>query len=973
MSCIDCGKDSIMSIWNNIQTKKDSIYAIETTLDNYNTVSENFPDFTDLVNKLVKLCREDEIIDTLPYTLFRDAFILWDSGSERNAVLKMQQGISEFDKNRKIFGGESLFNYMRPNFSNAGMHTERLQYYQSKLEQYKKFGPKENMAVCYHAIGGYYYNYLADYEQAINYYLKSSEVFKTFSPYNYCNELGVIGWSYYYWGNYNRAKYYLELSNPLAFELKRWNIYIGNKIILGLINKETHDYATALKFMDEAGQLLDSIFIPSTYSIYVSEKAGVLIEMQRIEEAFPFLLDALNTKNKFRLRMISTNGLLQVEYYFFKYYMYKGNFDLAEKWLITSYSVALSENAIRPIQLYRKELASFYTQIGNVEKANIFSQLYIHANDSIKSVQDALNIAQYENDRLQQEQEENLRISELQKLRQRNYFLMGSILLFIIAVGTISRLQYIRRTKKHLEEKNRIIEIAKEKAEEREKFEQQFLANMSHEIRTPINAVTGMAEILLHNTHLPEQEKYLNAIQQSGITLLHLINDILDISKVESGKLELEQIDFSISEVLSQVKQILSIKVEEKGLDLILHMDPEMRDVVVGDPHRLNQILLNLCNNAVKYTEKGHVQIEVYVLKKNDNEQTLRFTISDTGIGIPKEKLKTIFETFKQAHASDSRKYGGTGLGLSISKQLIEMQGGNIEVASEVGFGSSFIFNITYAYGNADAITDSTIAFKIADASALDGLRILLVDDNAYNRIVAEDAIHLKAHVFIATAANGKEAIDQLTKEDFDVILMDIQMPVMDGYEATHIIRTTMPADKKDIPIIALTASVMRSDLHRCLEAGMNTYVPKPFKIWELLKAIAEVTGRSIQLDKQLIHAPQKQEADTIVDIAFLQEITDGNNALIETYISTFISNTKKHIAAIEEALTAEDYDTIGSLVHLIKPHYKMMGVKNISQTIIDLEMYAKEKSHTERIPGLFKELKSVSQLAFEELENHLE
>ncbi|MBL0071706.1 MAG: response regulator [Bacteroidetes bacterium] len=421
------------------------------------------------------------------------------------------------------------------------------------------------------------------------------------------------------------------------------------------------------------------------------------------------------------------------------------------------------------------------------------------------------------------------------------------VLYFVTAVSFIIgfikwRERNVKKEKVILENKITVatkqIRIEKERAEQSEKFKQQFLANMSHEIRTPMNAVMGMTNLVLDSELNPKQKKYLTGVKNASENLLHIINEILDLSKVEAGKMELEEIDFSIRDVVEQVYQVLKHKADEKSIELIISINSNVPEVVVGDPVRLYQILLNLTGNAIKFTDKGSVQLAVDCLPlatasvetSNLKLQTLNFCVIDTGIGIPQDKLQTIFDSFSQANSSDSRKYGGTGLGLSISKQFIKLMGGKLIVESVVNSGSTFSFALHLPIGSSENLLQQKSSEEI-DGNILDGLKILLVDDNSGNRIVCRDTLESKSKVIIEEAANGQEAVALLSEKDFDIVLMDVQMPVMDGYEATRVIRDLQSmARNHTIPILALTASVIRSDLDKCRAAGMNDYVPKTFQ-----------------------------------------------------------------------------------------------------------------------------------------------
>ncbi|MBK7036123.1 MAG: response regulator [Bacteroidetes bacterium] len=467
-----------------------------------------------------------------------------------------------------------------------------------------------------------------------------------------------------------------------------------------------------------------------------------------------------------------------------------------------------------------------------------------------------------------------------------------------------------------LREQKEISEQQRIRAEQSEKFKQQFLANMSHEIRTPMNAVMGMTGLLIEKNPRSDQFNYLDGIKKSSDNLLHIINDILDLSKVEAGKMELEKIDFSLRDMIEQVKQILNYKAEEKGLELITDIDFTIPDVLIGDPTRINQVLINLTGNAIKFTEKGSVTISVSSRQlavdnsetSNAKFQTLNFSIIDTGIGIPKDKLQTVFESFSQANASDTRIHGGTGLGLSISKQLVELMGGKIFIESEEGAGTIFSFEINLPVGSMERMQEQKSSEQI-DGSILNGLKVLIVDDNEYNRVVVHDTLKLMADVEIFQATNGQEAIDAVCQYEFDIILMDVQMPLMNGYEATMYIREKMHAPKNAIPVIALTASVIRSDLDKCRAAGMNDYVPKPFKKAQLISAIARATGREMKFTTKKTDAVDREKENhySVSNLSYLEKFV-----LIEKLNTALLNN---------------DLEEIASQVHGFKTKWIMMGM----------------------------------------------
>jgi len=379
----------------------------------------------------------------------------------------------------------------------------------------------------------------------------------------------------------------------------------------------------------------------------------------------------------------------------------------------------------------------------------------------------------------------------------------------------------------------------KGRAEASQKAKQLFLANMSHEIRTPMNAILGFSRLLEESLKEKEQLEYIHTIIKSGDDLLVILNDILDFSRMEAGKIIFESLPFNLKEVIQSNIRIMGPKFKEKNLGATSNIDEKIPEIILGDSVRLNQVLLNLISNAVKFTEKGEVTIFVICIEKNKDSIDLEFVVKDTGIGISPEKQEKIFESFEQASADTTRRFGGTGLGLSIVKQLVELQGGEIYVNSKPGLGSEFHFRLNFLLVKGKAI--NTIV-KNSETLVKNGksVHILVVEDNPLNQLLVVKVLK-KQGFETDVAENGVVALDKYQKNNYDIILMDLQMPEMDGYEATRTIRK-LQNGKKDIPIIAMTAHTIKGEYERCMEIGMNDFISKPFETKELYEKIGKYT-----------------------------------------------------------------------------------------------------------------------------------
>lgn len=807
--------------------------------------------------------------------------------------------------------------------------------------------------------------------------------------------MNLKGWCYWQQGEYDEGIAILGQAKKIAREIKNKPLEARANNNLGYIYRDRGDLADALNFFEKALAINERLGDEVAQSVNLASIAYINYDLDDYENALEFALRCLpifeRAKDRHRLNSlyhILGNIYFKQEQSLEALRYFEENLHLSEPDTVM-YTLAISGlgkvyykmNDFVNARKYLNDALERSKELNNVE-GQIICHFYIgrmmmdegNYRQSLSHMTDAMSLAE-EYERKHDEMSVHEGLSML-------YDKMGDIPKAFHHLKTYEKLkeEIFKQTTfnklRNLQTRQQVELAQKEKevAERTAYLKQQFMANMSHEIRTPMNAIVGMTRLLLGKEPRPDQLRYLDAIRLSADNLLVIVNDILDLSKIEAGKIIIEQTDFSLREVVQSVRDMLLLKAEEKHIDLRVYVDADIPKRLIGDPTRINQVLINLAGNAVKFTDRGYVEVKATVKKHDKAKIWVQFDVTDTGIGIDAAYVDKIFDSFTQAGTDVARKFGGTGLGLTISRQLVNLMHGDISVKSELGKGTTFSVVIPFEESEVQVEPEKTNLIDEKTMTSLNKVKLLLVEDNEFNRMVAEDTLkELIPDITIDIAVNGQEAVNRVQQEQYDVVLMDIQMPVMDGLTATKTIRNTLAEPAKNVRIIAMTANVLQEDVQEYLSAGMNAYVSKPFHTEELLLKMAAVMEGKTALNAANVKSATAEAAlvqlpDVVTDMQFLKQFTSGNEEKMHKYIGMFLENGPRLLANVKNGLETKDFPSIKIAAHSLKPQLSYMGVKEDVSHIFLIEQTAGEAAHFEKLPPLVANLERVCEKAFAEL-----
>ncbi len=533
--------------------------------------------------------------------------------------------------------------------------------------------------------------------------------------------------------------------------------------------------------------------------------------------------------------------------------------------------------------------------------------------------------------------------------------LWGLVIALVALLAVISAFWYILNQGRQQQKMIQLLNESDKRSKEVANMKEQFLANMSHEIRTPMNAILGFTGLLRRTQLNPDQRQYVQNIHSAGENLLALVNDILDLSKIEAGMMSLEETRFSLQGLVSSVSAMFSEKMKEKHLQFAIEIDENVPDILSGDAVRLTQVLVNLLSNAVKFTEEGKIDVCISLAQQTEEQVRVRIVISDTGIGISEEKQKTIFERFHQAEAETTRRFGGTGLGLAIVKQLVTLQNGTIELKSTPGQGSAFVVELSYSVPDITQLYEAALSAQ-EEAVPLQKITVLIAEDNAMNQQLIS---HLMRSWDIEhkIVVNGREAVDELKRRSYSLVLMDIQMPEMDGYIATNIIRNEL---RLPVPIIAMTAHAMAGEKEKCLQLGMNDYVSKPIKETVLYNAIGRhAQNVSEERDPVLQH----------IQLDYLHSLSGGDAEFERQLLAQFVQQVPEELNELQNAIEQKEFEAARQTAHSLKSTIGYVGLSGTLHPYLDRIEQDAAACRTNNIAADFDYVKGKCAEALQEVE----
>ncbi len=769
-------------------------------------------------------------------------------------------------------------------------------------------------------------------------------------------------------GDKRWAKREYEIALQIGIKTKNSYLIAFSNYSLGILEKSLGNKKLALQLLELSDEQINEDENPKLQADIARGLGQLYVDLGRPNQGIRALRKSLTNYVKFDSAVYNGVSFNQAEvnyelakayeliddYVNFLYYMEK-SLTISEKLALKNY-----------IKKGYKNLAKAYELNKQYRKAYEYLQYYAAIKDAgeITFLESQLELAKKNQKLILFEEKQN---SEDEIKFTRNIFF--AVILIILLVFS-SFLLYAYRQKILI---NKALEKATLQSNKLSKDKEDFFAYTSHEIRTPLNAVVGLSHLMSETKLNTKQKDYLNIIKSSANNILFLVNDILDLSKFEKGAIKLEQLPFSLINISNDITKSVAFKIKDKPVEIISKLSVGIPAILIGDPMRINQILLNLVDNAIKFTEKGSVTISIEPAANYAETKKLNFAISDTGIGIKKEKLETIFDSYEQASSNTSRQYGGTGLGLAITKELVRLMGGEINVSSNPDKGSVFSFSLCLS--ESEFQEEATLSWN--ESYDFNGLSMLLVDDNELNRVVLNELIqNMKQEIKLSFAEDGLVAVEMVKENDYDLILMDLQMPNMNGFEATEFIRTRLPNKKNGVPIIAMTAHVLDGVAKKCIEIGMNDCLSKPVKTEMLFKKIASI----LNIPKKINAVSPKESSSkntskaekSVTNLDLIKKISKNNPIKIIKYLSIYLENVPADLKKLNQSLKKENYNEVASIAHKIKGNVSYLGVESVVNDLVALEKLNGDVENTNEITIIANRVNDIITQSIDELKIHL-
>ncbi len=819
--------------------------------------------------------------------------------------------------------GIANINYEKGNsFFIQGNYKKSLTSFHEALQQYKDLDNKTGLLNCYHKISTTYFK-LGDCPSALNSILESlrinSESGDDTGIASNHNELGKL---YVYLQDYRKAIEHFKKALQIFESIRNKKEMVNSFFLLGNAFNWIDDYETSLYYLLRGVNSLDQVNDPDIKAKTIGSLAILYTKQKQYDLALKHFNEALSIADAgasptLKAQLIKSLGNLYIEL---------TQFDKAIEVLKSALEIAELSPVEAQLQKIHEFLSLAYERLNDYENSLLHYKKYVELDKQITS------------------EEVNLKTKSL----------------------------YIKYDLEELKKQKEIAELS-------DKMKEQFLANVSHEIRTPMNGVLGMAHLLSQTNPTPEQDEFIEAIKLSANNLMSIINDILDFSKINAGKIEFSEQEFNVRDLLKGIVQILRIKADEKNIRIGCVVDPKIPENIIGDPMRLNQIIINLLGNAVKFTEKGTIKIDIRHVDAKDRRCTLKIKVTDTGIGIPEDKLRTIFESFEQVEHNKKR-YEGTGLGLTIVKQLVEMQGGAIRVTSKMNEGSEFSFELVFGLPETQPKKTEQLPSLEIVPQDFSHVNVLIVEDNKINQLLVKNMLKKFGFINFDCSENGKSALARMSERKYDIVLMDIQMPGMDGYEITTAIRTKMPEPVCSIPIIALTADASEKEKIKAREAGMNDYVVKPYTPEDLYSTMlkylsafgkpwTENPKKKFSARKEMTSEGKRKKG---IELGFLEKYTGGDLAITVQLIELFLKEVPESIAKMENLIPLASWNEVHAVAHKVKSCISIFELNELKKIILNIEECCREVYHVENVPELFLKFESGCKEAILDLEDEL-